>query len=588
MLGKQLNKGYDPFLKARLGYKNPKRLKKAIAAQPKMYHGEMLHSTNLKIDSPDFKEILEDTEESRLKMRNKMKSRMSKLNDENVLQVDSVVQERENIKLEYLRLFNSIKATRAQHQQEVNEVGSSNSVRRPKSKDTKSKNRPLKNTNGKSSSAYVRKTPSSVRIDSNKRETKNSNECQSKNFFRPKLLLLLALLKIALVHTRYNKTPYELIRGRKPNVKYFYVFGSLCYSINDRDDLGEMKPKADIGIFIGYFESSRGFRIYNHQTKKIMETIHVKFDEHTTMASECNNSGPDLNCLNFQDSSDDMNEIPSQQDLDNLFGPLYEEYYTPSTSEVLDNSAANTLDVEDTPLMSSIIELVPLPKGRHAIKVKWLWKNKTDAKNIIIRNKSRLVAKGYSQIEGIDFEESFAPVARLEAVRIMIGGHMYLTASRPDIAFATFVCARYEALPTEKYLKEGALMIDPRHNVLTSVSLGDQASQLSLGKKQQIVQYMSTAEAEYVSLSAYRAQVIWMRTQLLDYGFRYYKIPMYCDSKEHVERVTIELYFVGTEYQLADLFTKALPRERFEYLVHRIGMRCMTPSELERLAKLSS
>ncbi|GKE44231.1 hypothetical protein Tco_1471515 [Tanacetum coccineum] len=86
-----------------------------------------------------------------------------------------------------------------------------------------------------------------------------------------------------------------------------------------------------------------------------METIHVKFDEHTTMASECNNSGPDLNCLNFQDSSDDMNEIPSKQDLDNLFGPLYEEYYTPSTSEVLDNSAANTLDVEDTPLMSSII-----------------------------------------------------------------------------------------------------------------------------------------------------------------------------------------------------------------------------------------
>ncbi|GKE44230.1 retrovirus-related pol polyprotein from transposon TNT 1-94, partial [Tanacetum coccineum] len=63
-------------------------------------------------------------------------------------------------------------------------------------------------------------------------------------------------------------------------------------------------------------------------------------------------------------------------------------------------------------------ELVPLPKGRHAIKVKWLWKNKTDAKNIIIRNKSRLVAKGYSQQEGIDFEESFAPVARLEAVRI--------------------------------------------------------------------------------------------------------------------------------------------------------------------------
>ncbi|GJS80109.1 hypothetical protein Tco_0729990 [Tanacetum coccineum] len=78
-----------------------------------------------------------------------------------------------------------------------------------------------------------------------------------------------------------------------------------------------------------------------------METIHFKFDELTAMASECNNSGPGLNCLNFQDSSDGMNEIPSQQDLDNLFSPLNEEYYAPSTFEVSNNSAANTLDVEE-------------------------------------------------------------------------------------------------------------------------------------------------------------------------------------------------------------------------------------------------
>ncbi|GJY35422.1 hypothetical protein Tco_0420800 [Tanacetum coccineum] len=107
---------------------------------------------------------------------------------------------------------------------------------------------------------------------------------------------------------------------------------------------------------------------------------------------------------------------------------------------------------------------------------------------------------------------------------------------------------------------------------------------------------MSTAEAEYVSLSACCAQVIWMWTQLLDYGFKYNKIPMYYYSmsaivipcnlvqhsrtkyintryhfiKEHVNKGTVELYFVETEYQLADLFTKALSKERFEYLVHRI------------------
>ncbi|GJS11853.1 hypothetical protein Tco_0368649 [Tanacetum coccineum] len=122
--------------------------------------------------------------------------KVSKLNDENVLLkslVNYVVQERENIKLEYQKLFNSIKATQAQHQQEVNElienmsqktyaygIESSTSVRRPQSKDTKSKHRVLKKTNAKSSYVQVQKMSSSVRPDSNKRETKtNSKECQS-------------------------------------------------------------------------------------------------------------------------------------------------------------------------------------------------------------------------------------------------------------------------------------------------------------------------------------------------------------------------------------------------------------------------
>ncbi|GJR88846.1 retrovirus-related pol polyprotein from transposon TNT 1-94 [Tanacetum coccineum] len=157
----------------------------------------------------------------------------------------------------------------------------------------------------------------------------------------------------SIVHIWYNKTPYELIRGRKPNIQYFYMFGSLCYSTNDRDDLGKMKLKADIGIFIGYSESSRGFCIYNRRTN--METIYVKFDELIYMASECNNLEPRMNCSNFQDSSKDSQSIPSKLDLDNLFGPLYEEYYATSSQEVLENSVANTLDNEHTSSSSSIV-----------------------------------------------------------------------------------------------------------------------------------------------------------------------------------------------------------------------------------------
>ncbi|GJU98952.1 hypothetical protein Tco_1328223 [Tanacetum coccineum] len=112
---------------------------------------------------------------------------------------------------------------------------------------------------------------------------------------------------------------------------------------------------ADISIFIGYSESSRGFRIYNRRTKKIMETIHVKFDELTAMASECNNSGPGFNCSNFQDSLEDSQSVQSKEGLDNLFGLLYKEYYATSTPKVSGDFAINTVDNEDTPSYSLII-----------------------------------------------------------------------------------------------------------------------------------------------------------------------------------------------------------------------------------------
>ncbi|GJW85773.1 retrovirus-related pol polyprotein from transposon TNT 1-94 [Tanacetum coccineum] len=157
----------------------------------------------------------------------------------------------------------------------------------------------------------------------------------------------------SIIHTRHNKTPYELLHGRKPNVEYFHVFGSLCYPTNDRDDLGKMKPKADIGVFIGYSETSRGFRIYNRRTKKIMETINVKFDELTEMASKHDCLEPELQrFINHNSSAETMN-TPSKEDLDNLFGPMYEEYFEKKFSDTPINSAAQP--TQDSPSTSSII-----------------------------------------------------------------------------------------------------------------------------------------------------------------------------------------------------------------------------------------
>ncbi|GKB53424.1 retrovirus-related pol polyprotein from transposon TNT 1-94 [Tanacetum coccineum] len=186
--------------------------------------------------------------------------------------------------------------------------------------------------------------------------------------------------------------------------------------------------------------------------------------------------------------------------------------------------------------------------------------------------------------------------------RRMIRGLMYLTAIRPDIAFATFD-SRFELIAYSDADHAGCK--DSCKSTSGGIQfLGEKLVSWSL--KKQDCTTMSSAEAEYVSLSACCAQVIWMRTQLLDYGYKYNKM-MYCDSKsaiaiscnpvqhsrtkhiniryhfiiEHVEKGTVELYFVGTEYQLADLFTKAFSKERFEYLVHRIEFKSTRKIEFD-------
>ncbi|GJT83767.1 retrovirus-related pol polyprotein from transposon TNT 1-94 [Tanacetum coccineum] len=276
-------------------------------------------------------------------------------------------------------------------------------------------------------------------------------------------------------------------------------------------------------------------------------------------------------------------------------------------------------------------ELIDKPFGKNVIKLKWLWKNKKDEDQTVIRNKARLVAKGYAQEEGIDFEESFAPVARLEAVRIFVtyAAHKSFPIYQMDVK-TTFLNG---PLKEEVYVAQPDGFVDPDHpdkvyrlrKALYGLKqapractfggiqfLGDKL--VSWMSKKQDCTAMSSAEVEYVALSASCAQVMWMRIQLKDYGFNYNKIPLYYDShpaiaiscnpaqhsrtkhihtryhfiKEQVENGIIELYFVRTEYQLGDMFTKALREDRFQYLVKRIGMRCLTPAELEVLVNESA
>ncbi|GJS06058.1 retrovirus-related pol polyprotein from transposon TNT 1-94 [Tanacetum coccineum] len=175
----------------------------------------------------------------------------------------------------------------------------------------------------------------------------------------------------------------------------------------------------------------------------------------------------------------------------------------------------------------------------------------------------------------LDADFSGTPVDQTK-YHSMIGALMYLTASRSDIVHATCYCARYQARPTEKHLREVKRIFRYLKNTinmgfwypkdtgfnLTAFSDSNHAGCLDTRKS-------TSSESEYVSLFACCAQVLWLRTQLTDYGFHFDKIPI-------------------TEYQFADLFTKALPKDRFKYLVRRLGMRCLTPEELEVLANESA
>ncbi|GJS66050.1 copia protein [Tanacetum coccineum] len=620
----------------------------------------------------------------------------------------------------------------------------------------------------------------------------------------------------SIIHRQFDKTPYELINGKKPNISFLYVFGALCYPKNDREDIRKLGAKGDISFFIGYSANSCAYRVYNRQTKKIMETMNMTFNELLALAFEQSSLKPGLQSMNSGQISSGL-DLPyapsiitsqrlSEGELDLLFESMYDDqvggqpsaaprtvpatqapqvlqtpttstttadtaptptnsfsqatsipstsqnvdelktqqqhgqphlrtiadnvpnamfddntfvnpFATPSTSAA-ESSSSQYVDplnmhtfyqpypyeyqwTKDYPLeqvtrepsrsvltrnqlrtdgdmcMYALTVLVPPPDNLKPLTLKWLFKNKHDEENKVIQNKTRLVVRGYRQEEGIDFEESFAPVARMEAIRIFLAyaAHKSFTMFQMDVKTA-FLHGTIDPTLFIRHFDDDILVVQvyvddiifgsshPRYTQLfsdlkkssfeismmgemmfflglqvkrifrylrgtvntglwytkdsgfelTGFSYADYAGckdtfkstssgtqflgkkLVSWSSKKQDCTALSTAEAEYASLSAYCTQVFWMRTHLTYYGFHFNKIPIYCDSKlaiviscnpvqhsrikhivvryhfikEHVEKGTIELYFVKADYQLADLFTKALPVDRFNYLVHRL------------------
>nr|GEZ87746.1 copia protein [Tanacetum cinerariifolium] len=320
--------------------------------------------------------------------------------------------------------------------------------------------------------------------------------------------------------------------------------------------------------------------------------------------------------ITFIPNKRNLTPLPTAYATDNVSNAVFEgdlfvnPFATPSTESAIES-------MQEEPhqfIRLDVWELVSSLNGIKPLTLKWLFKNKHDEENTVIRNKTRLVVRGYRQEEGIDFEESFALVAQMEAIMIflayaahkgftmykmdvktaflhgslkktykldldqigtlvdatkyrsIIGALMYLTSSRPNIVHATCVCAIYQAYPTEKHLKEvnrifhylwgtinmGLWYTKDSGFELTGFSDADYAGckdtfkstsgetkflgkkLVSWSSKKQDCTSLLTVELEYVSLFGCCAQVLWMRTQLTDYGYRFDKIPIYYYSKSAI------------------------------------------------------
>ncbi|GJS69806.1 hypothetical protein Tco_0702647 [Tanacetum coccineum] len=166
----------------------------------------------------------------------------------------------------------------------------------------------------------------------------------------------------------------------------------------------------------------------------------------------------------------------------------------------------------------------------------------------------------------------------------MLGTLMYLTASRPDLTFSVCMCARYQAKPTEKHLHAVKRIFKYLRGTVNMGLWYPKESSIAL---------TAYANADYAGCQDTRQSTSGimqllgdrlMRSQLTDYGLGFNKIPIFHFIKEQVKNGVVELYFVNTEYQLANIFPKALGRERIEFLINKLGMRSFTSETLKQLA----
>nr|GEZ83778.1 Gag-Pol polyprotein [Tanacetum cinerariifolium] len=337
-------------------------------------------------------------------------------------------------------------------------------------------------------------------------------------------LLLRVSLKTAPLFTVVLTKHHASSLTAENQISHFFMYSGLYK--NDREDIGKLGAKGDIGFFIGYSADSCAYRIYNRRTKKIMETMNVSFDELLTMAFEQRSLKPGLQTMyddyiggqpsattrtisaaqepqvrqtsttstsiadtapiptnssshatNCPNTSQDVDEPIQMRTLMTCFdkestpicGDMCMYALTVSTMEPKNAKETMTDPAWIESMQEELLQfkrldvwvLVPAPDNISPLMLKSLFKNKHDEEQTVIRNKSRLVVRGYRQEEGIDFEESFALVARMEAIRIFLAyaAHKSFSVFRMDVKTAFL----HGSLKEDMYVCQPEGFIDADH-----------------------------------------------------------------------------------------------------------------------------
>nr|GEV17974.1 hypothetical protein [Tanacetum cinerariifolium] len=349
----------------------------------------------------------------------------------------------------------------------------------------------------------------------------------------------------------HEKMAYHIINDKKPSIKQLYIRGCTCYLTRDGKNLDKMKEKKDPCILKGYSTQSKGYHVYSLVSQQ-------------QKASDYDNSGRAPNPSKPVQTRRQLVTDPEMC----MFALTMSIAKPKNIEEVMAESAWIEEMQEELHQFDrlQVWKLVDKPFGKTVIKLKWLWKNKKDEDQTVIRNKAQLVAKGYAQEEGIDFVESFAPVARLEAEEVYVAQQdEFIDPDNPDKVYRLRKALyRLKQPPRDWYDELSKFLmskgftkgtIDPTlftirygedillvqiydfrstnpHEVSLSIKPSDKLVSWMLKKHDCTA--MSSAEAKYVALSTSYAQVMWMRTKFKDYGFNYNRIPLYCDSQSDI------------------------------------------------------